>query len=262
VINIFVKKRSFLLFITAFLILLSFGGIAGAKAQDQYIYDNAHLLTDNQKADLQSLSSRLGKDRNTAFIILTLNGTEGKSLEQYVEDYYDNEGPGYHESHGNAAILAIDMKERDVYLAGFKKAETYLDNGRLDQIRNIITPDLSDGKYDQAFSTFIETAHDYMGYKPGVNPNNILFKWWFQILAAVIVAAVIVGLMAYRSGGRVTVNARTYLDSQNSGIVSKYDRFVRKTVTRQRKPSNDSNHSGGGGVTRGGYSHSGSGGKF
>jgi uncharacterized protein len=68
--------------------------------------------------------------------------------------------------------------------------------------------------------------------------------------------------MAYRAGGRVTVNARTYMDSQRSKVVDQYDNFVRQTVTKQKKPSNNTNSGGGGGVTRGGHSHSGSRGKF
>ncbi|MFC4620397.1 TPM domain-containing protein [Camelliibacillus cellulosilyticus] len=256
------KKRSGLFILIAFLMVLSWGTLAKAAPQDQYIYDNAHLLTEQEKADLQALSSKLGQERQTAFIIITVNGTDGKTLKDYVGDFYDNQKPGFDQPEGNTEILAIDMNERDVQLAGFKKAEKYLDDGRQDKIRKAITPDLSDGHYYQAFSTFIQKAHDYMGYKPGVNPDNILFKWWFQISCAIVVAAIIVGLMAYRSGGKVTVNARTYLDSQQSGVVSEYDNFIRKTVTRQRKPSNNSKSGGGGGVTRGGSSFSGSSGKF
>nr|WP_239540833.1 TPM domain-containing protein [Pullulanibacillus pueri] len=251
----------FLLLIT-FFIVVSFGSFAQAASKHEVIYDGAHLLKDNEKAKLESLSSKLGKDRKTDFLIITVNGTDGKTLEDYVEDFYDKEAPGYDKKHGNTAILAIDMKDRDVYLAGFEKAEDYLDSDRMNQIREAITPALSDGDYYKAFSDFIQKAHDYMGYKPGVNPNSILFKWWFQIAASLFIALIVVGLMAYRSGGRVTVNARTYLDNQHSGVVSDYDNFLRRTVTRRRKPSNNSKDGGGGGVTPGGHSHSGSSGKF
>ena len=232
--------------------------------QKQFIYDGAQLLTEEEVAELETLSSALSEERNTAFIIITVNGTEGKTIVQYMEDFYDDRAPGFDRPHGNTALLIMDMKERDVYLAGFKKAEKYLDSGRLDMIRHKITPDLSAGEYFQAFSAFITTAHDYMGYEPGVNPENILFKWWFQLVVSILVAGVIVALMAYRSGGKVTVNGRTYLNSNQSGVVSRYDNFVRQTVTKVKKPSNDNNRGGGGGggTTGGGHSYSGSGGKF
>lgn len=257
-------KRGLLFLLTAFL-LTAFAINVSAESPNQkrYVYDEAHLLTEKEAAKLESLAAVQGKDRNTAFIILTVNGTGGKDKVQYVEDFYDDHAPGYDKPHGNTAILFIDMKEREVYLAGFQKAETYLDDHRLNLIQDKITPELSNGKYYNAFSSYIQLSHEYMGYKPGVNPDNILFKWWFQLVAAIVVGGIIVTLMAYRSGGRVTVNARTYMDSNKSKVLSKSDVFVRQTVTKQRKPSNNNKSGGGGGVTRGGYTHSGSsGGKF
>ncbi|WP_349305561.1 TPM domain-containing protein [Bacillus sp. FJAT-49736] len=249
----------------AFIIaLLPFTKLVNAASphQKRFVYDEAKLLTKKEAEKLEALANEQSKDRDTAFIILTVNGTDGKDYVQYVEDYYDDHAPGYDKPNGNTAILFIDMKERNVYLAGFQKAEKYLDNNRLELIRNKITPDISKGKYFQAFSSFIQLSHDYMGYKPGINPDNILFKWWFQLIVSLGVASIIVALMAYRSGGRVTVNARTYLDTNTSRVIRKDDTFIRQTVTKQRKPSNNNKSGGGGGVTRGGFTHSGSGGKF
>jgi uncharacterized protein len=266
-------------------------GMSTAKAEtfdrNHYIYDYAHLLTNEESEELQHVASVRGKERGTALIIITLDDTNGKDIVQYVEDFYDEHGPGYDQPHGNTAILAIDMNERDVYLAGFKKAEQYLDNSRLDLIREEMSPDLSSGQYFDAFSVFINRAYEYMGIEPddgelgytgngsigspivnnsyelGVQPSkNIFFQWWFQFIVSLIMAGVVVMIMAYRAGGRVTVNARTYMDSNRSNVVNRYDNFVRQTVTKQRKPSNNTNSGGGGGITRGGHSHSGSRGKF
>ncbi|WP_409271876.1 TPM domain-containing protein [Neobacillus sp. SCS-31] len=300
------RKRRFLVLLMMLLVLP--WGMSTAKAEtfdrNHYIYDNAHLLTDDESAELQQVASEYGKERETAFIIITLDGTNGKDIVQYVEDFYDEHGPGYDQPHGNTAFLAIDMNERDVYLAGFKKAEQYLDDSRLDLIREELTPDLSGGQYFAAFSTFMNRAYEYMGIEPDVGNgsytgngsdvgngsymdngsivspqvNNhyefadqpsttIFFRWWFQLIVSLIIAGVVVMIMAYGAGGRVTVNARTYMDSHRSKVVNQYDNFVRQTVTKQRKPSTNTNSGiggggGGGGVTRGGHSHSGSRGKF
>ncbi|MBS4212453.1 TPM domain-containing protein [Bacillus sp. FJAT-29953] len=282
------QKRS--LIILMMLLLVLPWGMSTAKAEtfdrNHYIYDYAHLLTDGESAELQHLASEMGKESETAFIIISLDDTKGKDVVQYVEDFYDEYGPGYDQPHGNTAILAIDMNERDVYLAGFKKAEQYLDDSRLDLIRGEITPDLSDGQYFDAFSTFLNRAYEYMGNEPengkdsytgngsigspeenngydfgGIPSKNIFFQWWFQLIVSLIMAGVVVVIMAYRAGGKVTVNARTYMDSNRSKVVNRSDNFIRQIVTRQRKPSNNTN-SGGGGITSGGHSHSGSRGKF
>jgi uncharacterized protein len=251
-------------------ILLMLARPAAAESQfaEPLVYDFAELLTEEEEAELAELAAKSGAKRETDFIIIALNGTGGMDIEEYVARFYDDTAPGYDGPHGNAAILAIDLKERDVFLAGFGKAETYLDAGRLDKIRAKITPHLSDGEYDEAFRKFIRLAHAYMGYRPGVNPDNILFRDWFQIAVALVVGAVTVGIMASNAGGRVTVNARTYLDEKRSGVVGRHDRFVNKTVTRRKIEKSSSGggggggFGGGGGITPGGRSFSSSRGKF
>jgi len=230
------------------------------------VYDHADLLTDEEENGLRTLAAELGAKRETDFLIITLDGTGGLDIEDYVARFYDDVAPGYDGPHGNAAILAIDLRERDVFLAGFGKAETYLDSGRLDKIRVKITPLLSAGDFHEAFEKYIRLAHDYMGYRPGVNPDNILFKNWFQVAVALVVGAVTVGVMAANAGGRVTVNERTYLNEKRSGVVTKRDQFINKTITKTKieKPSSGGGSfgGGGGGVTPGGRSFSSSRGKF
>lgn len=265
--NVTACKRGFL----CILLLVLFVGVwAGGSAvyaktysASFAVYDHADLLTNEEEAKLASLSAELGAERQTQFVVITLDGA-GKDIVKYVQDFYDAEAPGYDKPHGNAAIIAIDLAVRDVYLAGFGTAEAYLDSGRLDRVRSQITPELSAGNYAQAFADFITISHRYMGYKPGVNPDNLLFKWWFQVAVSLIVAGVVVGIMAYNSGGRVTVNSRTYMDGQRSKVLGGHDRFIRQTVTKTKIPKSGggSGGGGGGGITGGGFSHSGSRGKF
>jgi uncharacterized protein len=236
---------------------------AGAGAK-KLIYDEAGLLTPAEISELEALALKYGAERETDFIILTSNNPQNVDVMKMTQDFYDVQAPGYDKPHGNAAILTLDMKNREVYLAGFYKAEQYLDNERLDKIRNRITPHLTNGHYAQAFELYLKTAYDYMGYKPGVNPDHILFKTWFQLAASLLLAGGIVGAMAYNSGGRVTVHRRTYEDSNASRVIENRDRYIRTTVTKTKIPKNTGGGGGGGGGGRtgGGHSHSGSRGRF
>lgn len=237
---------------------------AAASDSKPLIYDQAGLLNPEQRNELEELANRYGAKRDTDIVILTTNNADNVDVVKLTEDFYDNKGLGYDKQHGNAVILTLDMKNRDVYLAGFYQAEKYLDSGRLDKIRNKITPKLSNGDYNSAFRTYIQTAYRYMGVKPGVNPDNILFNGWFQLAVSVVVGAIIVGWMAYNSGGRVTVNRKTYEDTAASGVLQSEDQYIRTSVSkvRVRSNNNSSGMGGGGGITGGGHSHSGSRGKF
>lgn len=257
-----------LFFFICFFVIFSFVNVSRAASNDkQRIYDFAKLLTPQEIEELEELSAKYSAKRETDFIILTTDDTGDSDVVGYMEDFYDENGLGYDKDHGNCGILTVDMHNREVYLAGFYKAETYLDDSRLDRIRNKITPDLSGGDYYNAFRTFIKTSYKYMGVRPGVNPDNILFNLWFQIIVSLMTAGIIVGFMAYSSGGRMTVGGSTYKDGRRSRIIARRDDYIRTSTTRHKKPSTDGNGTGGfmgggGGITGGGHSHSGSRGSF
>jgi uncharacterized protein len=231
-------------------------------ASKQLVYDDAGLLSREQADELNVQANELGAGRATDILIVTSNNAANADVMKMAEDFYDNHAPGYNQPHGDAVILMLDMKHRELYLAGFGKAESTLDDNRLNKIRAKITPALSNGDYPLAFRKYIETAYRYMGFRPGVNPDNILFQIWFQVAVSLVLAAIVVGLLAYRSGGRVTVNRLTYEDESTSGVLEKQDRFLHTTVTRRKIERNRSGGGGGGGISGGGHSHSGSRGSF
>lgn len=228
------------------------------------IYDEAKLLDADQRLLLEDAAARHAKKRDTDFIIYTTKNENNVDVVKLTQDFYDSKKLGYDKPHGNAVILTMDMKNREIYLAGFYKAKTLLDDGRLDKIRYKITPKLTDGNYYSAFSQYMSTADRYMGFKPGVNPDNIIFNGWFQLAVAFFIALFIVWAMKANAGGRVTVNAGTYANAGTSGIIDKHDIYLRTTVTKKPipKPSSSGGGRGGGGTTSGGHSHSGSRGSF
>ncbi len=237
-------------------------GEAAAAGMKQLVYDEAELLNSQERDELNAMANEYSARKETDIIIVTSRNDDNADVQKMTEDFYDEHAPGYDKPHGNAVILTLDMKHREVYLAGFYKAKTYLDDDRLDRIRNKITPDLSDGDYLLAFETYIKTADKYMGFEPGVDPDNLLYNGWFQLAVSVIIGAGIVGTMAFRSGGRVTVNGHTYEDKATSGVLDQRDQYLHTTVTKQKIAKNNSSSSGGGGTTSGGHSHSGSRGSF
>lgn len=245
-----------LLFFLFIPLTTTFAENKGFIEEKQKIYDDADLLSTEEIAKLESIANKYGKKRDTNLIILTTNDTDGKGFKKYTQDFYDEhlDGP-------NAAILTIDMGDREVYIAGFYKGKDYLDFDRIDLIIDKVTPKLADGDYYGAMDSFLSLSYKYLNIKPGINPDFILFKFEAQIIISLVLAGVIVGLMLYHSGGKVTTTERTYMDGHRSRILNKRDVYLRKTVTRRRKPNNNSGGNsstrGGGGVTSGGHSHSG-----
>jgi uncharacterized protein len=263
------RTRVILLFFAAclsFSLAVPAGMPAGhAAAAKQLVFDEANLLSRDEYDRLNAMANDYGAKRETDIIIYTSANSGRADVVRLTEDFYDERGPGYDQPHGNAVILTMDMRNREVYMAGFYKAKSRLDDARLDRIRAKITPALTRGDYEQAFTTYIRTAYTYLGYRPGVNPDNILFKLWFQLAVSLGAGGIIVGLMAYRSGGRVTVNRGTYENAAESGILERQDQYLHTTVTKtkiERNKGGPGGTGGGGGTTGGGHSHSGSRGSF
>ncbi|WP_127588792.1 TPM domain-containing protein [Paenibacillus koleovorans] len=238
------------------------GTTYAATSSKSLIFDEAGLLSKDESTELNELANKYGALRETDIIIFTTPNAANADVMKMTQDFYDKRAPGYDKPHGNAVILTVDMKHREVYLAGFYKAEEYLGDKRLEQIRAKISPDLSSGNYQSAFQKYIETSYRYMGIPPGVNPNNPLFNIWLQLGVSLLIGGIVVGIMAYRSGGRVTVDRRTYEDTGNSGVVDRRDSYIRTTVTKTKIAKSSGSGGGGGGRTGGGHSHSGSRGSF
>lgn len=253
-------KIAIIVFIAFFILIPSL-----VHAEKQLIFDDAEVLSSGEKSMLEDLARKYGAERKTDFIILTVGDPEAGDIEKYMADFYDNHKPGFDRPGGNTVILAVEFYKsegkNEFYLAGFEKGEKYVDNARADQITDKLIPYLKAKDYVGAFETFIETTYDYMGYRPGVNPESIFFDLWFQVLIAIGIGGAVIGVMMYHSGGRVTVNQGTYMDTNKTRVNQRRDAYIRTTVSKRRKPSNNSGSGrggGGGGVTRGGSSYSGS----
>ena len=77
-------------------------------------------------------------------------------------------------------------------------------------------------------------------YRLGVNPDNILFNMWFQIIVCIRYwLALFVGVMALTSGGKVTINEGTYQDANSSRVLQRKDHILRTSYIKTKKTNNN-----------------------
>lgn len=242
---------------TVLFVLLPLGSTTTyAAAGDQKIFDSYGLFTDKEISKLKDISKEYGEAGKVDIVIITTDELDGKTREQYLEDFYDANGFGYNKEFGDAVLILINMSSNDrgVEILGFGEAEKYISGSRKDRILDDIVPMLSGGKYYNAMAEYSKQVAYYM------NQKGIFFNIFFQLAIALVIGGVAVIIMALQSGGKITVSNRTYLDEQHSKLIASQDNYIRTTTTRVRKPTNNS--SGGGGVSSGGHSHSGGGRSF
>lgn len=105
------------------------------------IFDDAGLLTEEEKAELSSRIQTLEQENQMHVLIVTTEDTQGKAAAVYADDFFEeNNGDG---TAGAGLLLLIDMQHSELYIStsGEEIIRTFTD-ARLDSIL--------DGVYDKA----------------------------------------------------------------------------------------------------------------
>jgi uncharacterized protein len=260
------------------------------------VYDEAGLMNDYEIEELEDLSHKSGEKAGIEIFILTHNDRGATYPEKYIEDFEDQLPID------DRVYFLYDVYRGEIFMEGYGLAETYIHSKRIDKIFDNVEYYLKDGYYYDAFKTYITMSADYMeddselnydhnysydktpeGFDPDneysydeydyqghydreAMLNSIFLNFWFQLVVALVIGGIVVGALAYRSSGRMTAGARDYLDRSRGGLIGRRDQYIRSSVTRWRKPQQNSSssrsrggfNSGGfrGGTSGGGRSHS------
>ncbi len=276
-------------FISIIALLLCISGLASSTVQaanaEQHIYDAAGLLTSSQVDELEATFKDFSVSSGVDIIFLTTNDSEGKTDKVYIEDFYDNLYFTEETISYDAALMLINMDSRNITIQGYGSCEFYLNNDRIEYMLDDVFPLVKDKDYYEAARLFAEETDYYMGeekgvtteYKPGQdygetydgpsnyygrdNKKNALTENIGVFIAiSLVIGGIAIIIMIKNAGGKVTVNANTYLDPNSPGITNGYDNYVRTTVTKTihvESSGGGGRSSGGGGRSSGGRSHSG-----
>lgn len=285
------KQKRSLSLILFLAILLTFSGVhfsantANAAADIDHVQDLADILTDSEETLLREECISYGDLNEIDIFILTTNSVP-KNRKVYIEDFYDS-----HDDILTDAVLVLvnmDPDERGVEIQGYGQCEFSLSDDRIDKLLDGIVPFLSDGAYYDAFHYYIQEVDYYMSIEAtsdyvhteqdNINYDEyyaeeveltpfdyVIFNLVLAVIAGAILTIIIVIISLFNRGGSVTTNGNTYMDAANSRVLGHWDRYLRTTVTRTRKPKDDDDGGSsfiGGGVSSGGSSHSGGGRSF
>lgn len=288
-------KRIFAL-LTVLLLAASFN--FGAFAfNGEFVIDDADLLTDYEEDMLEELILKLNEYHSINLVIHTTFDTDGKYIENYADDYYDDGG-----FRADGLIFVISMAERDYYTSTCGYLVDYMPGYDIDAICEPVVPYLSDGQYYEAFELYLTRVSDYLNgefdygddyvfagdydendyyddefyyeddyiYTSGGSSlsDNLFAKEIILIIVAVIIAVVITMILKSKMNTAVKkYDADDYVVNGSFNLEISRDAFVGSHTSRRAIPKNNNSGSrpgGGGGVrvSSGGVRHGGSGGKF
>lgn len=272
----------------------------------QHIYDEAELLSTKEYSKLEELCKNYSDESGVTLMILTHNNKKAPDGEIYIETFVDElankdvvvllvdmynrdvliHGYGIaeiyiHSKRGDAILEEIiPFLKDDNYAKAFElfleQSVAYLkDDSELNYDNNYIYNNPNGTRNPGSTTTNDYVSYPgYQGYDVGYSYQNnktkdILKNPFVQLIISLLTGGIVVGIMAYRSGGTMTAGAHNYMDQKNSRLLGRRDDYLHTRVTKVRKPTQNNNSGGGfnaggfkGGISSGGRSHSSSRGKF
>lgn len=243
------------------------------SAKETAVYDQADLLSAEEEEALETLAEDYSTEWQMNFLIVTTEDTEGKTAEDYADDFYDLHFPENTQEDG--VLYLIDMEHREIYLSTSGIAIRYLTDQRIDTLLDDAYGYVSEGDYFGTFESFLEGTVSYL--KKGIPSDQYNYdtetgeidpyKLKYQITPMECLIALIAGLAA-AGGTMLFIKAKyqlkfedfhydAYTDSEVE-LTVREDRLINTMVTHRRIPRNDE-HSGGGHSSGSSVHHSSSG---
>lgn len=240
-------------------------------AYDFYLVnDYEELLTEEQFNTLETKLTDISEKYQVAVHVTTVESFDEKSAMEFADDFYDYSGLGYGEN-CDGLMLLVSKNEGEWWITTTGYGITAFTDAGLDYIEEAFVPYLSDGDFYSAFDTFGTKCDEFLAQAKTGDPYDThnLPKGEFPyatygaiaVVAGLIIAAIITGGMKGKL--KTVVKATEAADYVRPGSIvvdERYDRFLYRTVDREKKESSSggsSTHTGSSGTE-----HGGSGGKF
>lgn len=136
---------------------LLFGATPKIFAAEGRVFDDADLLSASEAEALESKIQALESKYKINIVIHTVEGTGGKSIRTYTDDYYEAGGYG-----DDGIIYCIDMDAREYHVGTYGKVIDVMTDSRLEDLTDAAASYLSKGNYQKAFDTFLSRTESYM----------------------------------------------------------------------------------------------------
>ena len=224
---------------------------AAAPKDEQFVYDDADLLTDSEEAALVEKLTEVSHTTNAQIVIATIPSMDGGDIDSFMDYLYDTMGFGYGEERdGVLMLVCMDPREYRILSNGY--AGVAIGPDQIDTLCDIVEFYLTKGNYATAFTLFTNECEEYLTYYQAGSPFNagksFMISLVIGIIAGLIVAFVMKGQL---KSVRKQDSARVYVKKGSMRLTYSRDIFLYRNVERTKKQERvESTSSGSGGSTR------------
>ena len=238
-------KRSLLLIIMLALLLVSRQVPVFAQ---EFIIDSAGILTDGEKASLQSKMKDIASTYNFNLMIMTQKSIGGADPVDYSWNYLDSKDLSGTEWDGCLLLQATGSREYAITASG--RGSDVLNNFAYDRLESKVVLYLKNDDYFGAYEAFIRMWEEYLVLEAKGRSYNFFSHYNTGLVIGSWVLAFLIGffvLMRWKAGMntvRPKNEADTYVVPESLSFTQKHDRFLYSTVTKTKREQSSASSGG------------------
>ena len=219
------------------------------EVEEEFLYDEADLLTDAEEASLVEKLKEVSHARDAQIVVVTLVSMDGGNIDEFVDYLYDSIGFGYGENH-DGVLLLVCMDPREYRILSNGYAGTAIGPDQIDTLCDFMETYLPNGHYTSAFHSFADQSGEFLEYYLMGSPfkvgKSLAISLIIGIIAGLIVAFILKGQL---KSVRKQDQAYGYVKPGSMTVNLQYDIFLYRTITRTKKQERVESTSSGSGDT-------------
>lgn len=235
------RKRTGYLLLMLLLLLVP----VSAWADKTTVDDQAGLFSQEEKQELTDRIVELTADWNMDFVVVTTEDAEGKTSEEYADDYYDYNG--YAE---DGVLYLIDLDNGSVWISTAGKMIRYLTDERIDAVIDAGYDNLKAKNYADGILEMLNETENYL--KDGIPSDQYNYDTEtgeisryrsitvYEAIGAAVIALLCGGGFAAAVLGSYRLKRKTYRYPYESRakvhFTRRDDQFRHRSITQRRIP--------------------------
>ena len=271
------KTTVLLLAVIVMALLLPLAAHASQSAY-QYVLDDAHLLTDGQRLELEARASAMSANYRCDVRIVTVEDFADygyQDIEEFTYGIYRELDFGYGIDR-DCVLFVLSIGGRDYDLRAWgNRAETAFTFYGIDSVLdNHVLPLLGGDNFNSAFSVFLDRAEVYFelaeegtpferGADPSASGSGSGGKVAVVILVPLLISGIVCGIWASQmKTAKIARLADNYIPAGGFNLTGQGDVFLYRTTSRRKIEKSASSSSSGSKSSSGRGGSSGRSGKF
>ena len=252
------------------LLIFSLAVIPAFAADKPLLVDDMNVLSESEAAEVEARLQEISDKYNMDFVIVTTDNLEGKTKQEFADDYYDYNGYGEGRRGDRSGSLLLvyfngSGTERWISTRGYG-ITCFTDYG-IQHIGSVLVPIMDKGEWSEAFLEYADLCSSLTDMAEEGKPLDVdnAPKTSKDIIKGVVISLIVGLVIAFVVKGMVKSkykpvhfkpDATDYLAAGSLNLTGSYDNYrtssVTRTVIESRSSGGSSTHTSSSGASHGG----------